>query len=234
MASASEKPKITRDAGLGGNASYHIKHPAYGIISVSRPTGGSREMFGSDIRHDRTVRIQLKHGYEERHLNSSTYYARGNIAEFEMTETQWARFVSSNGAGGTPVTLKSLRDEDGLFTDVPSIEGQLNEIEKAKTEFKSLVRSSGAGVNLAKEKLQGLLAKGKATKKELQEISALLDSSIGRFAEYASFSEDMFIESMETIVEESRSTLEAHMMQTAKTLGIDVDAIQNRLLENKE
>jgi hypothetical protein len=93
-------------------------HPAFGQITASRMSGRS-VLYGSDFEHHHTVRVTLHSSSLIRQLNSDWHHTRQPIAEFEMSEAQWAHFVSSMSDGsGTPVTLRYLR-EDGHMPTIP-------------------------------------------------------------------------------------------------------------------
>lgn len=236
MARHEEEPKIEyKDDNHHYEDSYKITHPAYGNVRLTHHQGGELKMFGSDLRHNNRVHLEFSYAEEERHLNKSWITQKGRILEVEMTEAQWAHFVSSVGSGaGTPVTLKTLRDGD--LVQLPEIKGQKTEKQKASKEFKDKLDKTIEKGEDALNKLRELHIKGKASKKELAEVLSLMQQSLGRFASDTEFSVEMFEEAMEGLVEKAKIQIESHIMLTAQRIGAEHMGINldNQLLEDKD
>ena len=78
-----------------------MSHPSFGAISVTRTqSSGAHAMYGSSVRHRNTIRIQIRHSELTRELSRDWYSSHGLICELEMTQNQWAEFVSSIGQRG--------------------------------------------------------------------------------------------------------------------------------------
>lgn len=234
MAKEEESPKVTQNSESWRDESYSITHPSYGVVTVTHPQGGARKMFGSDLSHDAVVRIQFNYAEEERHLNSSWFYARGLVLEAEMTEAQWARFVASPGMGTpVPVTFRAVRS--GEVKHLPFIKEQKTAREKASEEYKRKIDETVEKGEAVLAKLAELLAKGKASKKEIEDVIVLLNRSITRFKSDTTFSVDMFEEAMENLVEDAKIEIETHIMLTTQAIGAETLGIKfgSTLLENK-
>ncbi len=228
------EPEIVEDTSGLHNKAYTIKHPAYGNVVVTKPQGTERKLFGSDLKHSSTVRLEFTYAEEDRHLNSSWVRQKARILEVEMTEAQWAHFVASAGMGsGTPVTILAVREGD--YKNVPGIKSQRTAKEKASKEFAENIEDTVEKAEVVLSKLQELITKGKASKKELTEISALVKNSIGRFQADSKFSVDMFEEAMENLVETARIEIETSIMNTAQRIGAEHMGISfdSKALENK-
>lgn len=86
-------------------------HPAFGLIGASRGQngGGGAVLFDSDIRHGQTVRIRIAPAIRKRDLNRDWVGvdSRSEVVEVELSEAQWASFVSSMNVGdGVPCTIR--------------------------------------------------------------------------------------------------------------------------------
>ena len=87
-------------------------HPSYGMLSFSRCYGGETALFGSSILHSNTIRLTLREGEVDRHLNRDWYHGRKRLFEVEMSYSQFAELISSMNSGdGVPVTLKEVMGE---------------------------------------------------------------------------------------------------------------------------
>ena len=105
-------------------------HPAFGLLKVNRVSGESGALFGSDFHHQNFIRLTLTRARLSRSLSKDWVYSVGlPLAEVDMSQTQWARLVSSLNFGeGTPVTIRHTevdgpvpyitpRAEIGLYED---------------------------------------------------------------------------------------------------------------------
>lgn len=82
-------------------------HPAYGMLSFSRRTGGKQSLFGSSIEHKDVIAMTLRHGEVDRQLNRDWYHGTEVIAEVEMSYAQFAEAITSMNIGtGVPVTIR--------------------------------------------------------------------------------------------------------------------------------
>lgn len=106
-----EAPTVTKDGQFGDKH----EHPAFATISAARVSGGSPNLFGSNVGHTGFVKIEVhearlyRDGYSERiHGGGRTYI------EVNLSEAQWVAFVSRMNVGsGTPCTLRHYGNRDG-------------------------------------------------------------------------------------------------------------------------
>src|SRR4051812_4593225 len=90
------------------------RHPAWAMIGASRVQNGGpgATLFDSDIRHQHTVRVSISTASRRRDLNRDWLHAEREFVEVEMSEAQWASFVSSMNVGnGVPCTLRRCEGE---------------------------------------------------------------------------------------------------------------------------
>lgn len=229
MAYKNLKPLIT-ESSHAGDVSQKISHPAYGLISITRPMGGRKEMFGSDLRHDNTVTIRISNAIEERSLGRSWYYEKGQIIELDMTEAQWAKFVSSHGMSGTPVTLRYIREEG----QIPWIESQNSKADYSEKEFERVIKNNMQYAQDALNEVKELIAKGKAGKKDLENLEKVLWRIVERFPDSAAFAVKAFKEETEEMVEGAKIEIEASLSALVQNTGIQALGIKNwNKLEDK-
>jgi hypothetical protein len=105
----------TRVATNNAWSEYEENHPAYGMIGASRVSGGAY-LYGSDFRHQHWMTIRIHHGRLLRSdLSYDHYMAEGQIIEVELSEAQWATFVSAANVGdGVPCTINWVVGEGFL------------------------------------------------------------------------------------------------------------------------
>jgi hypothetical protein len=104
------------------------QHPAFGMIGASRvsssPPGAT--LFDSDIRHQHTVTVRIATATRRRDLNHGWLHRKREFVEVEMSEAQWASFVSSEDDWNVPglnyeSLLRVFAEAGGVLT-----EAQLN------------------------------------------------------------------------------------------------------------
>lgn len=85
-----------------------LTHPAFGCITITRPTGGIGRLYGSDFKHQHFIRLAIGTSKMERKYGKSYHYgSTKELIEVYLSEAQWASIVSSVGnGGGTPCTLQ--------------------------------------------------------------------------------------------------------------------------------
>jgi len=216
----------------GTAENYTITHPAYGLVRVTHPSGGNLKMFGSDLVHNERVCLTFCLAEEDRNLNSSWYHERGRILEVELTHAQWASLVSSSMGSPTPVTFKYFRDGD--LTVLPGIGKQDTAKNKAKREYdRKLAETLERGEKVLAQ-IEELILKGKAGKKDLDELRSLMQQSLGRFRSDTTFAVGCFEESMESLVSNARIEVESTLSTMAKRLGAEHLGLKldTRALEN--
>ena len=81
-------------------------NPAYGFISMSRVSGGSGRLFMSPLRHENRISIIIGEAEHARSLNTDTHYAGRQIIEVQMSEAQFAQFITNSMShAGAPCTI---------------------------------------------------------------------------------------------------------------------------------
>lgn len=199
-------------------------HPAFGTVQLFR-TSGRAHLFRSDHPHQYYITLKIatatlhdNHGHE--HI-----YAGKNLIEVCMTESQFARLISSMNMGaGSACTLSRVNGEsipEPLPIDKRKthMEGIRERLEKKKFQ----IRDVQAKVEQwRKEKHRPTLTEMDDLIKEMQLAHANFEGNMeyyGRVME----------EHLETAVEEAKSDLEAHLLQTSGRLGFTEEELAKQL-----
>ena len=118
------------------------KHPAYGLVQFSRQHGGSKKLFGSQIRSDTTIALRIFEGEVQHELSYDRYSHAKNrpIIEVVLSAAQFAELLTTMNMGsGVPCTIEY---RDGK--DVPPIpETDKAEAQKIHEGFQR--KTGGAG-----------------------------------------------------------------------------------------
>ena len=195
------------------------QHESYGNITVTRASSSGTFLFGSDAVHHHFVHVELSAAEMERDLSHNWLHGRKRIAEFWMTESQWAHFVSSFGDGtGTPVTL---RYADGRGLEQCPKPDQWRE--QFSNEIKERVEMAIDGLKTAESSLREALKPGNKTlgKKELHEILSAIDSAILQVTRNLPYVEKCFNESMDQKMTDAKIEFESIVARRLQELGLE-------------
>jgi hypothetical protein len=92
----------------GPQAGTRTTHPCFAQIRASR-VNGLTNLYDSDFQHNHFVSISIYRSELDRHLNRDWHHSRDELIEVNLSEAQWATFVSSMNVGcGVPCTLSYL------------------------------------------------------------------------------------------------------------------------------
>jgi hypothetical protein len=188
-------------------------HPAFGQIVVSKISGHTT-LYGSDFQHDQFVQIRVYKSQLNRDLSRDWHYPYEEFVSVNMSEAQWATFVSSFGVGGgVPCTIEHINRER-----MPGIpyrdEAQSYKIEAHKTVKRSVQELKDLRAEVA-EGVSGL------SKVRQETILKRIDRSISSLNSSLPFVVDSFSEHMETRVEKAKVEINAYMTNTVMRAGLD-------------
>lgn len=188
-------------------------HPAFGQVTVSRVSGRAH-LYGSDFEHANYVVVTLYHSELNRTLSRDWPFQRGTIAEFAMTEAQWATFVSSfNQGAGVQCTLTFLAGEGQLPTLPPP-----KRVEHFRSEANEDIQAASEA--LAKLRQQVAAATSGLTKKKADELLAHVRDAEKAINSSLPFVAKQFGEHMETTVEKMKAEVHGYISQQINRSGL--------------
>ncbi len=197
-----EKPTLTEHGDQ--------RHSAWGLIGASRVSNGppGATLFDSDIRHAHTVIVRMSTATRKRDLHRDWIHQGREFVEVEMSEAQWASFVSSMNVGdGVPCTIRR-REDDYMVPGVP-YEPRLRE---------SIAEVQGAAAEAAAE-----VAAAFAAYKAHKTVSNLrtLEARIANMPANIEFAASSLSEHAENVVQKARADIEAMVVTKARQLGLE-------------
>lgn len=193
-----------------------ITHPCFAQISGSRRSGNS-VLYDSDFQHQHTVCITINTSELKRSLSNDWHHAKNQLIEVELSEAQWATFVSSlNVGGGVPCTLRYKFGES-----IPGLDKPVNNREKFKVEADATLQR---GINLLSS-LRAELQNSKLSQKERDRLSGIITNIERSFGGSFKFVADQFDEHIEHTVERAKIEVNAYVNNMVMRSGIA--ALQN-------
>jgi hypothetical protein len=180
-------------------------HPAFGNIRASRYSGGSGAMYGSSFLHSGGVSITISRSTLHRGLSRDNYFGGDELISVDLTEAQWATFVSNLNGSGNPCTLRHIgRKMVPGLPDPPDMSGQYAaEMNETVKEIQVALRQLAENPKLPQW-----------ARKDISMQAARLTNSTGFIAE-------QFGEHVETVVEHAKIEINAYVTQTVARAGLE-------------
>jgi hypothetical protein len=202
------------------------KHTHKGQLYVGRVSrGGAVPMYGSKIEHSTTIQIQLSTSREERKYGKEYYYGGERLVEIELTQAQFAEFVSSFNVGsGVPCTIRNI---NGQECDEPEKPDPINRIQKDIDNADSCYLERI-------DKISELLSTNEQNKKglNLTETREILHEmkiiKLGLESDRKFYQRQARVE-VDNMIVEAKATLEAHLTNRLTDLG--AQALANQSLD---
>lgn len=204
------------------------RHPAWATIGASRvSTGGIRgvHLFDSDINHQHTVIVTLRMAGRKRDLHHDWIHGGDVQYEVEMSEAQWASFVSAmNSGSGVPCTLRYTATEGHTpdFPHAPRLAETLAETHRA-------AHDAFDGIRAAFGAYEAALKSG--TARERREALNTLDARIRNAVPNVDFAGRQLVGQAEEVVQRAKADVEAFVTAQARHLGIEPGSLAPFMIE---
>ena len=185
-------------------------HPSYGMIRLSKFSGDSN-FHGSSINCSGGISLLISRGDVVRKHYEEWYGATDRIVEIRMSAVQWAELItlSMNQGEGKPCTLVYTESDGHIRPE----ENQQNLRDNYLDDFKKDMRNVadiGDGMLSRLEELRN--KKGSVTKKELTELTKMMESIQRELSSNIPFIHEQFKEKMDKVSLEAKGEV-AHFIQ---------------------
>lgn len=190
-----------------------MKHPSYGMMSISRYCGGDGNFFGNDLPMEGSggIEIELKEATLERNANGlhCDSFNPGKLKfRVKMSHLQFAELITNMNTAGVPVTITNIGIER---LDDPPI---LNKREVFDEEAEEVVSKTKQRANDIIAKVQNLFESKKSlTKKDKEEILSELNQLRMATFDHLPFMQKMLTEQMNKSVLSAKANIAAFIEQ---------------------
>ncbi len=184
-------------------------HPAFGAIRASRVSGRAT-LHGSEFNHQHYVSVTICNASFRRSLSNDWPHAGKELISVDMSESQWATFISSlNHGSGTQCTLSHIGGKaiPGLPDPKPKSE-----------QFKREVAQNCADAIEHLRKLSEQLKSSGLSGKKLEPLLSLLNMASREIGSSQQFVLDQFGEHMEATVSKAKAEVEAYINGAASRI----------------
>lgn len=211
-------------------------HPAFGQITVVKTNVSSDgiELFGSNLKHRGVLRITISTAHLDRHLSRDWIHSEKDLLSFQMSESQWASFISSQAGASVPVTFERRAADDAPVTLVPGIESPENMRETFDREIRERCEKYIALAAELEAALAQAASSGKASKGRLVELQKMAHTLSVGMPNSMGFVQKQMAEAMDKTTTAAKTEVEAFVYDLATRTGLET--LRNQaplLLESK-
>lgn len=220
-------------------------HPAFGLVKTSRVHTTGIRLFDSELDHHEYIVVGIYEAEmvigEDIPTPRRSSERRRPIVEFQLSQAQWAAMVSSFGVGdGVPCTIsyRSWSQTERL----PSITEQKSVRDKFESQIETTTAKEIEKIKDEVARLGDLVKKGRAGKRELEDVYTSLRAATVNLPSNLSFATKLMQESMDKIVSSGKAEVEAYISGAAMRAGMielcerqsDLDISIQKLLDKED
>lgn len=186
------------------NGGERHSHPAFAQICASR-VSGSDVLYGSDFSHQHYIRIRIAQSELVRDIsNDWPVENRHRYIEVDMSEAQWATFVSSlNMGSGVQCTLRYKEGET-----VPGIPAPI----KRHDQFAGEIKKKQAEAIAQLDELYAAMKDSGLSAKKLQPMLDLVRRAAMNIDSNSAYVANQFGEHMERVTEAAKAEVNAYAL----------------------
>ena len=203
-------------------------HESYGVVTVSRYSGHTN-LFDVSTPQQHFIGLRVHEAIRYRNLSKDRVHGRKEIIEIWLSETQFARMLSSIGVGeGVPCTIHRVQGKEMKEPPPNDMGAKLKLDMKRKTErISNLMREMD-------EILTALTQEKRVSKKQLKEVQDRMYHARMNLDKNMPYILDQAVEQLEGAIAEARANIDAYQKHQAMKLGLSVVTAAAALAEGEE
>jgi HAMP domain-containing protein len=199
------------------------KHPAYGMISISRVQSTGTILFGSRIKHNDYIQLSIHSAEKSRDAYSEHYFPRNTLISVNLSAAQFANMLVKSNTSGVPCTIEYIKDE-GRITPLQKLDSLKTEIENDTTE--QLQKIQSAAKQLSEIDFKGVINKTK--KEEIKNLISRINNGINSNLDFLF---ERQVSKLEKVGSEIIAEAEARITSLVHETGVNALKKQNLLGE---
>ncbi len=217
MSYKEEPIKERRDKGpMGGTWE---EHPAFGVVSLSRISGGGGVMFGSVVNHSGYIALRIRRCQRQHDYGQDTLFAKEHLIEVGMTEAQFAELITTwNQGEGCPCTLKQIGSE--TVPNIPA-EQEQSQSDRAKKDFEMTAGEYLGKFREARKQADEILDKKSINKGDRERLRWIMDGMGRLFTDAAPFAVEQFVGLAERQVARAKTEIDAFVTNVIRKTGLE-------------
>lgn len=205
-------------------------HPSYGMISVSRISGGNQDtLFGSSLdSHYTSFRIRIRGGYINNNMGHMRYAAdqKDPVVEIALSAAQFSELITNMSSfDGVPCTILS---REGCRIERPPV--QTTERKSIRDDFELKIKNLFSRLEEFQSQTEEILNKPSILKSDRSELRSKLSQFRREIESNIPFMTEMFDEATDKTINAAKLEIDNFMTNTLVTLGLE--KLENNLIEN--
>jgi len=206
--------------GLGPDGQETVeRHESYGIVKISRASGGNRRMFGSSVRHPHYFTLSIYRGQRTAGEWGERFSTDGRVAIVEvcLSPAQFVEMITTMNMGeGIPCTIL---DVEGVPME-PTPDDAGSELKLIKEHFEERMVGVVDQMRTKAKELDKLLDKKSFTKDDKSAIRSIIGSALRMMDDAAPHTLKVFGEHSEKMVAKAKLEVEAFIQLAIHKAGI--------------
>lgn len=204
-------------------------HPSYGKIAFTRTNSNGTEFFGSELKQDNYVSLEIHNAEVIRDLSCDRYYSDGpTLIQVRMSSAQFAELITSMNVGsGVCCTIERL---DGK--KVEEYQPQESRKEFVHNEFKQRMKQFSNQLTQKQKEAKELINKKTLSKEDMRLLNNYIEWLTQEISSNIPYFAERFQETMDTVLHEAKLELENALQHKISVLGLNELHNQNKLLSD--
>lgn len=191
------------------------RHKSFGMLRFTRINGNSGFLFGSEMQSENFIELQLSEGEMTRNLGSEEFYPRKSLFSVKMSSNQFSELITSlNFCSGVPCTIEIMNGE--LVEQCDFIKSRKSQFQD---QFKERMKGFADRLSTNEVKFRELIASLPKAKRE--ELIKMHEADKQEISNNIPYFLSTFQESMDKIVNEAKTEIEANILHKAVNIGLE-------------
>lgn len=205
-------------------------HPSFGQLYFSRVNSNGTEFYGSELKQDNYIQMELSESEVDRDLTRDWYFAKKSIARIRMSSSQFAEMITSlNGVGGACCTIEYIQGKD-----IPALPKQESRKEFIHRKFEDRMKMFAYTIRENQKKAKDIVKKKTLSKQDIHDLTHQIEWLTEEVERNIPFFAKCFQETMDEVVHEAKTEVENAIQHKINTLGLNALHEQQKLLKNKD
>jgi hypothetical protein len=191
-------------------------HPSYGLLQISRASGGNTPLFGSSVVHSHRIILRIDQAEQIRGLHEERYHPTKGLIEIEMSPVQWVEAITNmNHCPGSPCTITQTLEEGR----VPNPPPQEHFVETFKKEFREDVRELTTALNAAKADVTALRNQKTIKKSDIDKVLETIQQLEMAVRSNIPFIHEQFERAIDKTVSQAKGEIDSFYTNLMTRLG---------------
>jgi predicted transcriptional regulator len=202
------------------------KHPAYGMINIARVLSSGTVLFGSRIKHNNYIRLEINTAEKTRDAYSEYYFPKKTVVSVQLSAAQFANMLVKSNTSGVPCTIE-YTEKDGRIESLQKLDSLKTEIKNDTTKELQKIQSLTKQLSdIVTTDFKGVI--NKAKKDEIRDLVIQINNGINSNLDFLF---ERQVSKLEKVGSEIIAEAEARITSLVHETGVNALKKQNLLGE---